>query len=167
MAEIGWAELKATGCPADAVAIAKTIRAVGYRGDRHDVLAGRSGKPCNRGDGHDALACRSCEPCNRGESGCREARGKTWAPYPNSSRGQSGFFAGAARRSGKKLRVGGRGIDSDNFFETLLRIAAPVFENPAGQARFDFGFDPLVGDVEQLAAEIRGSIHAREFVGFQ
>ncbi len=150
MAEISWAELKATGVPAEAVAIAKTSRAVGYRGDRRDVLAGRS-----------------CKPCHRGESGCREARGKTWAPYTNSSRGQCGLFAGAARRSGKKLRVGGRGFDRHDFLETLLRIAAPVFENPACQARLDFGFDPLVGEVEQLAAEIRGSIHAREFVGFQ
>lgn len=150
MAEIRWAELKAAGCPADAMAIAKTTWAVGDGGDRRDVPAGGG-----------------CELCNRGESGHGMARWKTWAPYPNSSRGQSGFFAGAARRSGKRLRASGRGLDRDNLLESLLRIATAVFENPACQARLDFGFDPLVGDIEQLTAEIRGSIHAREFVGFE
>ncbi len=50
-----------------------------------------------------------------------------------------------------------------------LRItpAAPVFQDPAGQARFDFGVNPSFDELPKLLAKVCDLIEPGEFEGFE
>lgn len=66
-----------------------------------------------------------------------------------------------AKGRGKRMGFG------QNNEALLASLGAPVFEDPVGQACFDFGFDPGFDERPELFTQICNCVEAGQFKGFE